>query len=107
MNSEYSRAVLELAVNIGETLLENGGEISRVQETMERVAKSYGCGQFHAYVLTNGIFASMDGREDGVLTARTNDNRLVRLTGGSDSQIGQFAEAEITGASTWSLLGRL
>lgn len=65
MNSEYSRAVLELAVNIGETLLENGGEISRVQETMERVAKSYGCDQFHAYVLTNGIFASMDGREDG------------------------------------------
>lgn len=65
MDSEQSRAVLELAVNIGETLLENGGEISRVQETMERVAKSYGCDHFHAYVLTNGIFASMDARDEG------------------------------------------
>ena len=59
--SDERSAALELAVDVGQTLLENGGEIFRVQETMERVAKSCSCGGFHAYVLTNGVFASTDG----------------------------------------------
>ena len=49
----------------------------------------------------------VDGQEDGVLTGRTNGNRLVRLTGGSPHRIGSYQDAEITGASTWSLTGRL
>ncbi len=65
MDGPHKRAVLELAAGMGEALLENGGEIFRVQETMERVAKSYGCEGFHAYVLTNGIFASVDGPDGG------------------------------------------
>ena len=48
----------------------------------------------------------VDGREDGVLTARTEGNRLVRLSGGGEGLIGQYVRAEITGASTWSLTGR-
>lgn len=52
--------ILELCVDAGETLLRSGGEIFRVQETMERIAKAYGAEQFHVYVLTNGLFASVD-----------------------------------------------
>ena len=33
--------ILELSFQMGETLLKNGAEISRVQETMERVASAY------------------------------------------------------------------
>ena len=58
-----SRKVLELTTRIGEVLLKNGGEIFRVQETMQRIAKAYGVEGFHVYVLTNGIFASIE--EDG------------------------------------------
>ena len=43
-------------------LLANGAEIYRVQQTMEIIARSYGARSFHVYVLTNGLFASM---EDG------------------------------------------
>lgn len=56
-----SEAVLRLAVYAGQTLLENGSEIFRVQDTMERIARAYGEDHFHVYVLTNGLFASVDG----------------------------------------------
>ncbi len=57
-------SVLELSFQMGKVLLENGAEISRVQETMERVAKAYHAEEFNVYVLTNAIFAN--GRENGV-----------------------------------------
>ena len=52
-----NNSILELSFQMGETLLRNGAEISRVQETMERVAQSYHAESFNVYVLTNGIFA--------------------------------------------------
>ena len=53
----FDRAV-ELVMDAGQTLLENGGEVFRVQQTMEIMAASLGVQDFHFYVLTNGIFAS-------------------------------------------------
>ena len=47
-----------LVMDAGQTLLENGGEVFRVQQTMEIMAHSLGVRDFHVYVLTNGIFAS-------------------------------------------------
>lgn len=61
---ETAVSILELSFRMGETLLESGAEISRVQETMERVAKSYHADKLDVYVLTNAIFAS--GSEKGV-----------------------------------------
>ena len=46
----------------------------------------------------------VDGRDGENLTARTEGGRLVRLPG-EDSLIGQFIDAEITGCTTWSLVG--
>ncbi len=42
----------------GQTLLENGAEVFRVEQTMEIMARSFHLREFHVYVLTNGIFAS-------------------------------------------------
>ena len=67
---ENCHSVLELAVQAGEILLENGAEVFRVQQTMEIMAAAYGADGFHVYVLTNGIFASM--QEDG-------KNQVARL----------------------------
>ncbi len=64
MSSQAPPSVLDLSFQMGETLLENGAEISRVQETMERVARSYQIDDFNVYVLTNAIFAT--GVENGV-----------------------------------------
>ncbi len=55
------KRILELCVDAGETLLANGAEIYRAQQTMEWIAHSYGARSFHAYVLTNGLIASLGG----------------------------------------------
>lgn len=57
-------SALELSFQMGEVLLKNGAEISRVQETMERVARAYEIDSFDVYVLTNAVFAT--GVEQGV-----------------------------------------
>ena len=44
------------------------------------------------------------GEEAFPLSARTEGNRLVRMTGGKDL-IGTFTEARITGSNTWALYG--
>ncbi len=57
------RQILNVSVLAGTLLLKSGAEIFRVQETMERIGKAFGAKNLHVYVLTNGIFASVD--EDG------------------------------------------
>ncbi len=47
----------------------------------------------------------VDGRDEKGLTARTPGNRLVRLTGGDESLIGQFVRVKITSSNRWSLTG--
>ena len=60
---EQSRRALELVTRIGEVLLKNGGEIFRVQQTMQLVAKESVIPVFQVYVLANGLFVSM--QEEG------------------------------------------
>ena len=42
----------------GHILLENGAEISRVEETIDRICRHYGVDCGEAFVLSNGIFAT-------------------------------------------------
>ncbi len=56
-NVMFARS-LSLVLDAGQTLLENGSEVFRVQQTMEIMAKSLGVADFDVYVLANGIFAS-------------------------------------------------
>jgi len=52
--------VLHLAVDMGETLLKNGGEIFRVEETIQHVCKSFGIYSFDIFILSNGIFVTAE-----------------------------------------------
>lgn len=49
---------LEVASLAGHILLENGAEISRVEETMERISRHYGVQSGDFFVLSNGIFTT-------------------------------------------------
>lgn len=53
-----SSRVLNLATRAGHILLENGAEISRVEETMERISNHYGEKDENFFVLSNGIFTT-------------------------------------------------
>ncbi len=57
MTTDQERA-LTLATEAGHILLENGAEISRVEETMERICAAYGVENESFFVLSNGIIAT-------------------------------------------------
>ncbi len=57
MTADQEQA-LTLAAEAGHILLENGAEISRVEETMERIAAAYGVEDESFFVLSNGIIAT-------------------------------------------------
>ena len=50
--------VYDIAMEAGHILLQNGAEISRVEETMERICKYYGEDNVDFFVLSNGIFTT-------------------------------------------------
>lgn len=57
--------VLEFAVEAGRTLLRNGAEIFRVEETITHICNHYHVKELNLFVLSNGIFitAEKEGRE--------------------------------------------
>ena len=57
-DEEQRRRIMDFIMAAGQTLLENGAEVFRVEQTMEIMARSFHLREFHVYVLTNGIFAS-------------------------------------------------
>ena len=63
---DFSEA-LELASEAGHILLENGAEISRVEDIMERIATHYGVSSGNFFVLSNGIFTT--GQADKISKA--------------------------------------
>lgn len=56
---EESQKILKLAVSIGELMLKSGGEIYRVQDTMGLILQAYGIEDYHVFVVSNGIFATI------------------------------------------------
>lgn len=52
------REAVEAAMEAGHILLENGAEIFRVEETINRICRHYGVESSNAFVLSNGIFVT-------------------------------------------------
>lgn len=50
--------VYDAAMQAGHILLQNGAEIFRVEETMERICRYYGADNVDFFVLSNGIFTT-------------------------------------------------
>lgn len=61
--------IMEIAMRAGHILLENGAEISRVEETIDRICRHYGIESANSFVLSNGIFSTM-GNEREAFFAR-------------------------------------
>ena len=62
-------------------------------------------GKKHRAYVGRTLRVLADGMENGLLTARTDGGRLVRLPG-DESLVGQFIWVKITGSNTWSLTGQ-
>lgn len=85
LSKAEQQRVLELVMRAGRTLLENGAEVFRVQETMQIMARSLGLEEFNVYVLTNGIFASVGGDASAQIRNVPSQNiHLGRVAGVND-----------------------
>ena len=61
----YTKEILTLAVEIADTMLRNGAEIYRVEDSVIHILDAYDIEDFDVYVLSNGIFASAnEDKED-------------------------------------------
>lgn len=56
---EQLKKIQSLVFGMGESLLCYGAEISRVEETMQRVADHFQIEELEMYVITNGLFVNM------------------------------------------------
>lgn len=58
------KLVMEAAMRAGHILLANGAEISRVEETIDRICRHFGIESGSAFVLSNGIFMTMGSHRE-------------------------------------------
>lgn len=61
---EDNITALHLASEAGHILLENGAEIERVEDTMQRIAHHYGADDGNFFVISNGIISTGQGYAD-------------------------------------------
>ena len=80
------RVLLEAVMRAGEIMLVSGAEVSRVEDTMNRMLAKSGYQSTEAIVLATGIFVSLDDPEREPLTLvkriplrSTNINRIYRV----------------------------
>ncbi len=57
---EHEREIMDVAIEAGHILLENGAEIFRVEETVYRISRHYGLDSGSVFTLSNGIFVTAD-----------------------------------------------
>ena len=95
-DAEQRRRIMDFIMAAGQTLLENGAEVFRVEQTMEIMARSFHLREFHVYVLTNGIFASAGTAEiSEVRNVPTRTTHLGRVA--AVNQLSrQIAEGSVT-----------
>ena len=73
----FAEYLLCLALDVGEGMLRNGGEISRVEDTIERICYAYGAAHVEVFSIISVINASIR-MDDGSYSSQM---RRVRSTG--------------------------
>ena len=99
-SDEQRRRIMDFIMAAGETLLENGAEVFRVEQTMEIMARSFHLREFHVYVLTNGIFASAGTAE--IAEVRNVPVRTTHL--GRVAAVNALSREIAAGVSHWTRL---
>src|SRR4051794_37453663 len=60
---EQTYEIMEVCLLAGKIMLQSGGETYRVEDTMVRIAASFGIEKSHSYVTPTGIIFSAEGSE--------------------------------------------
>lgn len=78
-NSLTQREVLDIATSIGYYILQNGGEISRAEDTAERIGKAYGMDSVHVFAISATIVVSVEKDNDSLSQTRRIKNPETNL----------------------------
>lgn len=74
------KLLLNFAMLIGEVMLENGAETSRVEDTMSRILNSSNCQTAESFVTPTGIFATLNHPDIDLMTVvRRIQKRQINL----------------------------
>ena len=67
MNNTETRRAVDIAARAGTLLLRSGSDITRVEDTIKHIMRSFGVKKYDIFTITNGIFlsASSDEAPDG------------------------------------------
>ena len=60
--------LMNCLLDMGQLLLESGAEISRVEDTLSRMAKAYGCTHIEVFAITSIISLSVEFPGEDVFT---------------------------------------
>ena len=96
--------IMEIAMRAGHILLENGAEISRVEETIDRICRHYGIESANSFVLSNGIFSTM-GNEREAFFARVQHIPVSGARLNRVAAVNQFSREVEEGKHTIEELG--
>lgn len=69
--SDRTNEIVEVCLLAGKIMLESGGETYRVEDTMMRIAASFGIPRSHSYVTPTGIIFSID---------KKNSTQFIRIS---------------------------
>jgi uncharacterized membrane protein YjjP (DUF1212 family) len=60
-NQEHVNEIIEVCLLAGKLMLRNGAETYRVEDTMNRISRSYGMDEAHSYVTPTAILFAIEG----------------------------------------------
>jgi uncharacterized membrane protein YjjP (DUF1212 family) len=106
LSSRETREVVEVCLLAGKIILQSGGETYRVEDTMTRIAASYGLLHTHSFVMPTGILFSIDESPEPTtrlvrISERSTDLRKVTIVNDISRRI---SRGELTPAAALGLL---
>lgn len=91
--------IMEVCLLAGKIMLQSGAETYRIEDTMNRIARTYTLREVHSYVTTTGIFLSVDSP-----TGKQSHTKFLRI---HERQINLHKIADVNEISRQITLGQL
>lgn len=68
MDNQEFAPILAAILDVGELMLTSGAEVNRVEKTIQRMGKAYGCSKVDVFTITSSIVVTVKTQEGQILT---------------------------------------
>ncbi|WP_419882502.1 threonine/serine exporter family protein [Peribacillus sp. B-H-3] len=102
MNNRYD--IIEVCLLAGKIMLRSGAETYRVEDTMTRIAASFGITSSHSFVTPTGIIFSADGADPSKLVRISERSTDLQKVANVNSISRQISAGELSAIEAYGLL---